>query len=469
MSRTMPTGVAWRRLLETGCALAVLLIGGCDRAGNPSADAEVAQIHAEGHLETTYVCPMHPQVVSDEPGSCPICGMALVAREVEAESALDHDHDNEHRHTTYVCPMHPQVVSDEPGSCPICGMDLVAKRPTRASAPPGADRPVVTLAPSVVQTLGVRSARVERGDLIRRIRGVGRVDYDETRLVHIHPRADGWIESLELRAEGEPVRRGQRLAELYAPDILNAQVDFLLALDTKGRGGPGVRPDKARNILRLLDVPDDVIGEIERIREPRNRIPVRAPMDGVVTRMTARDGMYVTAATEMFSIADLSQVWVIVDIYEYQVDGLAAGQRAEMTVPARPGRRWEGTVDYLYPELDPTTRTLRVRLVFDNPDLALKPNMFADVTIDAGVRRGVLKLPEEALIVTGQRESVIKIVDDGSRFQPVDVTTGVQQGDEVEVLSGLSEGDRVVVSGQFLIDSESSLQASFRRLSGEGP
>jgi Cu(I)/Ag(I) efflux system membrane fusion protein len=423
------------------------------------------------HANGVYVCPMHPQIVQDEPGECPICGMDLVAREVEPEpstpvtEALAGDHD--HSREVYVCPMHPQIVQDEPGECPICGMDLVAQAPKPEPGRQSAtgDRPVVALSSALVQTLGVRTAPVERGDLVRRIRGVGRVDYDETRLVHVHPRADGWIESLELRAEGEPVRSGQRLAELYAPDILNAQVDFLLALDAKGRGGPGVRPDKARNILRLLDVPDDIIAEIEREREPRNRIPVRAPIDGVVTRMMARDGMYVTEETEMFSIADLSRVWVIVDVYEHQVDGLAVDQRAEMTVPARPGRRWEGEVDYLYPELAPATRTLRVRLVFDNPDGALKPNMFADVTIDAGARSDVLKLPAEALIVTGERESVVKALDGGTRFQPVDVTTGVQQGDAVEILSGLAEGDEVVVSGQFLIDSESSLQASFRRLS----
>jgi len=515
----------WRRI-TTCCAIVVLALGGCERDAAPASDDASAVAAKAQTTEQVYVCPMHPQIVRDEPGECPICGMDLVVRDVpsgssmpvEAALADDHDHshevyvcpmhpqivqdepgecptcgmdlvareadpapsatvgkaaagdhDHSHEHAVYVCPMHPQIVQDEPGECPICGMDLVAQQPKPESRSGADDRPVVSLSSALVQTLGVRTAPVERGDLVRRIRGVGRVDYDETRLVHLHPRADGWIESLELRAEGEPVRRGQRLAELYAPEILNAQVDFLLALDAKGRGGPGVRPDKARNILRLLDVPDDIIGEIEREREPRNRIPVRAPIDGVVTRMMARDGMYVTEETEMFSIADLSRVWVIVDVYEHQVDGLAVGQRAEMTVPARPGQRWEGKVDYLYPELDPATRTLRVRLVFDNPDGALKPNMFADVTIDAGALRNVLKLPAEALIVTGERESVVKALDGGTRFQPVDVTTGMQQGDAVEILSGLAEGDQVVVSGQFLIDSESSLQASFRRLSGESP
>ncbi len=447
-------------------ALTILLLvalSGCGDGGAPAGEAASADAHE--HPAAVYACPMHPQIIQDQPGACPICGMDLVVQTVEHASP---ETGHAQARPVYVCPMHPQIVQDRPGQCPICGMDLVAEAPEPMLAPDAPDRPAVALSSGLVQTLGIRSARVERGDLLRRVRGVGRVDYDETRLAHVHPRADGWIESLQLRAEGEPVRRGQRLAELYAPDILSAQVDFLLALDSKGRGGPGVRPDKARNILRLLDVPDDIIGEIERSGEPRNRIPVRAPIDGVVTRMMARDGMYVTAATEMFSIADLSRVWVIVDLYEHQIDGLAPGQRALMRVPARPDRRWEGRVDYLYPELDPTTRTLKVRLIFDNPERALKPNMFAKVTIDAGVRRDVLKLPAQALIITGEGTSVVKVLEDGRRFQPVDVTTGLQQGEEVELISGLAEGDRVVVSGQFLIDSESNLQASFRRLSGDG-
>ncbi|WP_295543825.1 efflux RND transporter periplasmic adaptor subunit [uncultured Thiohalocapsa sp.] len=367
-------------------------------------------------------------------------------------------HAAKHMDPKYVCPMHPQIIKDAPGSCPICGMDLVEKM----MDPMTGKRPEVALTPAVIQTLGVRTAKAERGTLWKYIKTVGRVEYDETKLAHVHPRADGWIEALSLRAEGEPVRAGQQLAALYAPDILSAQVDFLLAQDRSGTQRR-VSEDKARNILRLLDVPDDIIREIERTGEPRNRIPVRAPIDGIVTQMTARDGMYVTAASAMFTIADLAQVWVMADVYEHQIDWLREGLSAEMTVPARPGRTWEGKVDYLYPALDPQTRTLTVRLVFDNPDLALKPNMFADVVIYGGPKRDVLKVPAEAVIVTGERERVVLALGDG-RFQPVDVVTGMQRAGEVEIIHGLTPGDAVVTSGQFLIDSESNLQASFMRM-----
>ncbi len=395
------------------------------------------------------------------------CGEQTPVADEDAVAALEDDtplgHARKHLDPNYVCPMHPQIVRDAPGTCPICGMDLVEKQ----MGPATGKHPEVTLSGAVIQNMGVRTARVERGTLWRYIRTLGRVEYDETRLAHVHPRAPGWLERLNLRAEGEPVEKGQELAQLYAPKILSAQVDFLQALVPQPRGVAQVRSDKARNLLRLLDVPDAVIGEIERTGQTRNTVPVLSPIDGVVTRMMARDGMYVDQGSEMFTIVDLSSVWVLVDVFEHQIDWLSKGLTAQISVPAHPGRTWEGQVDYLYPELDAKTRTLRVRLVFPNPDLLLKPNMFADVVIYGGPKHDVLKIPREALIVTGEREVVVRALGEG-RFQPADLVTGMRRGGEVEVLSGLEEGDEIVVSGQFLIDSESSLRASFMRMSEVG-
>ncbi len=393
------------------------------------------------------------------------CGEpATTPSEPLAEAAEDTplEHARKHLDPKYVCPMHPQIIKDDPGTCPICGMDLVE----RAMESSGEAYPAVNISAAMIQNMGVRTAVAERGTLWKFVRTVGRVAYDETRIAHIHPRAEGWIEGLAVRSEGEPVTRGQNLADLYAPDILSAQVDFLIATGPEGGATRPGRVEKARNLLRLLDVPDNIIRDIEEARVTRNTVPVRAPISGVITQMMAREGMYVSKDTEMFTIADLSRVWVMVDVFEHQIDWIARGQTAEITVPAHPGRTWEGTVDYLYPDLDPDTRTLRVRLVFPNPGLELKPNMFADVTIYGGPKRDILKIPRPALIVTGERETVIKALGDG-RFQPVDVVTGMQRGGEVEVLSGLEAGDEIVVSGQFLIDSESSLQASFMRMSDD--
>lgn len=268
------------------------------------------------------------------------------------------------------------------------------------------------------------------------------------------------METLNLRAEGDPVKKGQVLGRLYSPEILNAQVDFLIALN---QSAGQVRIQKARNRLRLLGVTEGTISRIEKRGEPLNTIPLTAPGEGVVTKLGMREGMFVKPDMEIVTIADLRRVWVLVDVYEHQIDWLDEGQSAEIRVPAYPGRVWEGTVEYIYPELDPKSRTLRVRLAFDNPEGLLKANMFADVAIYGGPKREVLAIPGEAVIETGRRSSVVLALGDG-RFQPVDVVTGMRGNGMVEILNGLDAGDEVVISGQFLIDSESSLQASFLRM-----
>jgi len=308
----------------------------------------------------------------------------------------------------------------------------------------------------------VRTAPANKGTLWRYIRTPGRVDFDETRISHVHPRAEGWVEKLSLNAEGDPVKKGQLLLQMYSPDVLAAQVDFLIALGHKG--GRKVRTEKARNRLRLLKVPEHVIRRIEKNKKTENLTPILAPRSGIISELKIREGMYVKPTTEILAIADLTKIWVQVDVYEHQLAWVEIGQSAEVRVPAYPGRVWKGKVEYIYPEVDMAIRTLKVRLVFDNQDLVLRPNMLAEVVIYGEPRHNTLKIPRDALIATGTRQTVIKALGDG-HFQPVDVIVGMQENDEIEIISGLEEGDEVVVSGQFLIDSESSLQASFRRLS----
>ncbi len=374
--------------------------------------------------------------------------------EASDDTALEHA--QKHLDPKYVCPMHPQIVRDEEGSCPICGMDLVAKM-IDASA---GKRPTVEISNAVINSMGVRTAAAHNTTLWKYIETVGRIDYDETRLVHVHPRAAGWMEKLNLRAEGEPVKRGQLIGRLYSEEILSAQVDFLISLD---QSSSKVKIEKARNRLRLLGVTEGTISAIQKRGESFNTVPVVSNADGVVTMLGARQGMYVTPDMEIVTIADLSRIWVLVDVYEHQIDWLNHGLSAEIRVPAYPGRVWEGAVEYIYPELDPRSRTLKVRLAFDNPDGLLKANMFAEVVIYGGPKRETLAVPAEAVIETGQRSSVVLALGDG-RFQPVDVVTGMASNGMVEILSGIEAGDQVVTSGQFLIDSESSLQASFLRM-----
>ena len=206
----------------------------------------------------------------------------------------------------------------------------------------------------------------------------------------------------------------------------------------------------------------DIMG-LERSMEPRSIVPIRAPQGGVIIEHRVREGMFVTPADNMFTIVDLSEVWVMVDVFEHQLAWMREGLSGEVTTPAYPGRVWEGRVDFIYPEVHPQARTMRARLEFTKPQELLKPNMFVEVVIYGGPKRDILILPREALILSGERELAVQALGEG-RFQPVEVKTGMWRGDQVEVLSGLAEGDEVVVSGQFLIDSESNLQASLRRL-----
>ncbi len=368
------------------------------------------------------------------------------------------EHAKKHMDPKYVCPMHPQIIKDEEGSCPICGMDLVPKM----IDPNTGKHPAVSVKGEIIQSMGLRTEAVRKDTLWRFIRTVGRVEYNETKLIHLHPRAPGWMESLMIRSEGERVSEGDKLGTFYSPEILSAQVDFFVALEQSDSS----RVEKARNRLRILGIDDATIRQLEESRETRNALPVYAPGKGIVTMLGAREGMYLKPDMEMMTIADLSSVWVMVDVYEHQIGWLSEGLTAEISVPAWPGKTWEGKVDYIYPELDMKSRTLRVRLEFPNPDMTLKPNMFAEVKIYGGPQRDTLLIPAEALIRTGERDTVVTSLGDG-RFQPVDVVVGARSNGKVEILSGLKEGDEIVTSGQFLIDSESSLQASFRRMSGE--
>jgi Cu(I)/Ag(I) efflux system membrane fusion protein len=422
--------------------------------GEPLAEAmrDTVIEHARKHADPKYVCPMHPQIVRDEPGNCPLCGMALVAK-AQAEAPRTPAY---YRH-----PHNPTITSPEPRKDEM-GMDYVPiyEDPTHDDGPP-----IVRVRPEIIQNMGVRTASVERGTLVQRIETVGYVAYDEDRMAHVHPRAAGWVEKLRVRAEGEKVQRGQVLLELYSPDVVNAQEELLLALE--GLSVTGRRHQDlaqgARRRLRLLEVPEAVVETVAKTRQVQDTVPLLAPIDGVITQMGLREGMYVEPSMELFTLSDVAAVWVRVDVFEHQLNQVRTGNPAHITIPALPGRTWEGEVNYIYPELDPKTRTLRIRLRFKNPDGALRPNMFAHAEIEGRPRPAALHIPREALIIGGGEERVIRALGDG-RFQPATVNVGVQAGDRIEILDGLQAGEQVVVSGQFLLDSESNLQASFRRM-----
>jgi Cu(I)/Ag(I) efflux system membrane fusion protein len=321
--------------------------------------------------------------------------------------------------------------------------------------------PVVSVSASTAQSMGVRTGKVVKRNLARSITTVGYVRYDEDKLHHLHANAAGWVKNPKVRALGEKVEAGQQLASYYSPQIYTAQEDYLTALRASGERQ---RQTDVLTRLRVMEIPDNIIRTLEQDAKITPYIPVVTPISGVVTQIGAQDGTYVSPSDVMYSIADLSTVWVIVDVFPEQMSWVQKGARANMTIDALPEQKWSGRVDYVYPELNAKTRTAQVRLIFDNADNLLKPNMFANVKITNRPATGVLAIPREALIPTGDGYRVVKVTEE-DHYKPVEVTVGIRTEKTVQILEGLEQDDEVVLSGQFLIDSESNLQASFQRMS----
>lgn len=368
---------------------------------------------------------------------------------------------NEPEVAYWVAPMDSNYRRDEPGKSPM-GMDLVPVYQEEKNSNRGDDSNAVYLNPAVINNLGVRTAVVKIGDFQSIIESVGFVDYDESKITHVHLRAEGWIEKLYVNSVGERVKKGDKLFDVYSPELVNAQGDYLAALQT-GREKI-VRASKDR--LAALGIPAPVIKEIERTRKAKQKITYLASQDGIVSALNIADGMHVTAKTTTVSLADLSTVWLVVDVFETQVSQIEEGLTAEVRLSYQPDHIWNGKIAYIYPQIDEKTRTLKVRLVFDNPDELLKPNMYADVRLFGNQKPNALSIPREALIQTGSSERVILALG-GGQFQPVEVKSGIESGERVEILDGLRKGEKIVTSAQFLIDSEASFTGSAMRMLGE--
>lgn len=361
----------------------------------------------------------------------------------------------------YVCPMHQHIVRDHPGKCPICGMDLVLQSPVLASE----SSATVTVSGAMQQNLALTTAVVEQQPLWRYIETFGTVQFDERQTMHIHPRASGWLESLTVRAVGEPVSKGQLLYELYSPELVSAQEDYLLLLRNQQRDARqfAALKQQARSRLALLGLSDGVIDTIEKSQQALLRVPYFAPFSGVVTKLGVQHGMYVQPGVEMMTVANTNEVWLLTDVFEKQIDWVRTGKWVEIDLPALKLFAKEAKVDYLYPELDAKTRTLKVRVSLPNPEGQFKPGMLATVRIYGGPTEPVLQIPSNALIRTEQQSRVIVQTAD-QQFAVRQVSIGDVVRDRVEILSGLQAGERVVTSGQFLLDSEASLQQSLQRL-----
>jgi len=427
-----------------------------------------AEGHGDGQL---WTCGMHPQVIQDEPGTCPICGMNLTPMvDPTSSQSTKEKPAGERKIKHLVAPMDPTFISDKPGKSPM-GMDLVPVYEEEEESGEG----VVHIDPAFVQNMGVQSVEVIRRNIPFSIRTIGTVSYDDKRLTWINTKYAGWIENVRVNYVGESISKGQELFEIYSPELVTTQKEYLSALDYAEKLSRSDMPeikgralsllDASRERLRYWDISDEQIRRLEKSRVPTRTLKLFSPVSGMVLEKMdqALEGMHVKAGMNLYKIVDLSTVWVDAEIFEDQVSWLKVGQFASLEFSYQPGRRYSGEIRYIYPFFNQKTRTMKVSIELPNPDLKLRANMYANVTIDVPSAHNVLTVPEESVIHSGRRNVVVLDRGDGT-FQVSPVTLGVNGDGVWEVKEGIAEGDRVVVSSQFLIDSESNLREAVRKM-----
>ncbi len=413
---------------------------------------------------------MNPQHHYDKPGKAPD-GMDLVPMYADqatppALSAATTAPKDERKILYWYDPMHPQYKADKPGKAPDCGMDLVPKY---------AEEQAVSMAPGSVmissekqQLIGVRTAEVKRETLVRDLSTTGQVTADETKIAKVHVKISGFIEKVFVDYIGQLVKKGQPLFTLYSPDLVSTQNEYLIA--KRGEKTLGASPfaevaqgsqsllRSTRERLKLWDISDEQIKKLDESGEVSRTLTFYSPIAGFVTDRKAFPQTSVTPDTELYTVSDYSTVWVNADIFEYEVPFVKVGQPAEMQLSYYPGKKWNGRVSFIYPTVDPTTRTVKVRIEFANPDFQLKPQMFAEVKLKINYGNQIV-VPQEAVLDSGKEQRVFVAKGDGY-FEPRKITMGAQVDGKVAVLSGLKAGEIVVTSGNFLVDSESRLKSA---------
>ena len=460
------------------------LLAGCNQTGSDQAIAKKA---------AKYHCPMHPTYVSNRQGDCPICNMKLVPIKEDQPKA------KAAAKAKYHCPMHPTYVSDKPGECPICHMDLVPIKNDKAAAPVATEtneenheakhegehtaaaespavpgRVAVMISPEKQQLIGLRTATVESRDLTNIIRTSGTFEHDERRLARIAPRFGGYIRDLKVNYTGQPVEKGEPLLTVYSPELISAENEYLLALQrlkSLKAGAPDHEAaqrllDSARRRLSLWQIGEEELRELERTGQPKDELLLRSPVSGHVITKMAVEGKAFMAGETLYEIGDLHHLWLRAYVYEYELPLIKVGQKARVILPNQGNQSYESEITFIYPHLDPQTRRAEIRLELDNPGHRLRPQMWANVEINASFGE-TLTIPASAVIDTGAR-FVAFVKNEDNHLEPREVKIGVQTDDYYQVLEGVKEGEEVVTRALFLVDSESQLKAAIAGMGAAG-
>lgn len=477
-----------RIILSAGLIIVAVLVAGFFILNKSGEDA-ASQVSTSAEQQTQlWTCGMHPEVILDHPGNCPKCGMKLVpvkqaGMDMTADPADPPQHNPDmktkksemkkgRKPLYWQAPMDPTEIYDHPGKSKM-GMDLVPVYEDQAGAKSGG---TVTIDPATVQNMGVRYTTVKKMDFNREVRAVGLIKYNEEKLYTVNTKISGWIEKLYVNYTGQPVRRGQPLLEIYSPDLVTTQQEYLLALNNKNavsqsnfssiRDGAESLLNSTRQRLNNWDIPQSEIDRLQNTGEVRKTLQLNAPASGVVIHKNAVEGLHVMSGMDLYKIADLSTVWVEASIYDYELPWISQGQEATAELSYLPGKSYQGKVSYIYPYLDEKARTATIRLEFRNPDLQLKPGMYATVHLQGRTIPGALVIPNEAVIRSGERNVVFVARGEG-KFEPRTIKIGIEGGpsnEYVQVISGLLEGEKIVTSAQFMLDSESRLQEAIQKM-----
>jgi multidrug efflux pump subunit AcrA (membrane-fusion protein) len=431
-------------------------LAGCNRADQGSSGGQ------------KYHCPMHPTVVQDKKGSCPICGMDLVPIKenelsVKENAPAEDEKIAQVKVGHFYCPMEAEHVQEKPGKCPLCGMKLVEKKQqAAASAAPVPGLTTVAITAEARQRMGLKLGTVEKRALTGAVRTSARIVANETRQHRVTTKIEGWVDKLFVATTGQAIKKGDPLLTLYSPDLVSAQAEYLIALDgVKTHGGESLLAASRRR-FELWDISDEQIDRLEKSGKAEKYLTLYAPASGWVTERMVLAGQKIMPGEPLMVISDLTEIWADADIYQSDLPHVKVGMPVEVTLPYWPGQVFTGQVSFITPTLNPMTRTLNARLEIHNPDLLLKPEMYATaiLKLEHGEK---LAVPTSAVLFTGTRNVAFRDVGDG-HLAPAELKLGARSGDYYEVLEGLNEGDKVVVSANFLVDSESSMKAAVESL-----
>ena len=415
-----------------------------------------------------YTCGMHPQVIQDHPGNCPICGMGLTPVKNTDSKVAKKDEKTERKILYWRAPLDPTYISKKPGKSPM-GMDLVPVYNDEVSSGE------ITISPSVEQNIGITTATVRSGPLSHTIKTYGSTTWDERTLSAINTKIDGWIEKLYVNETGQRVRKGQPLLSIYSPQLVATQREYLAALDTAralqkssdltvAQGGKDLL-EAARRRLTLWDISGKQIDRLETTRNVRKNLTLYAPIGGIVTHRAVVVGDHVKAGMNLLKIAALDPIWVIGSVYESDIPLVKKGMEAKVSFDNLPGEFFKGKVDYTYPYLEGASRTGKIRIIMPNKDGKILPEMYASVALAVQLSTETLQIPSNAVIRASSNDTIVFISKGGGKFEGRKVVLGpIGDGNMVMVKAGLEDGEHVVTSAQFLLDSESNLKAAIQSM-----